>query len=131
MLIRTRTTAGIVFAAMTLVLGRPGYTAPHRDEAVYRAAEASRGYVLDLLKSIVNIDSGSGYIAGGKQVEEILAARLQSIGAEVRYVSTEAPGLPENLVAVLHGTGSAKDLIIAHFDTVFGSGTATRRPYQH
>ena len=48
--------------------------AAHRDEAVYRAAEAHRASALDLLKTIVNIDSGSGDIAGGQRIEEAFRA---------------------------------------------------------
>jgi glutamate carboxypeptidase len=102
---------------------------PHKDESVYKAVEANRAGALDLLKSIVNVDSGSGDVAGGKRVEEILAARLQSSGAEVRYEPAEASGLPPNLVAVFHGTGKTKILIIAHIDTVFGPGTVAKRPF--
>ncbi len=122
-------TTGIIFAGLTLALGAAADAATHRDEAVYRAAEANRTGALDLLKSIVNIDSGSGDVEGGRRVEEILAAQLQSSGAEVRYEPAEAPGLPPNLVAVFHGTGKAKILIIAHIDTVFGPGTVAKRPF--
>jgi glutamate carboxypeptidase len=105
------------------------HAAAPRDEAVYRAVEANRADALELLKTIVNIDSGSGDIAGGERVESILAARLKASGAELRYEAAEAPGLPANLVAVFHGTGRAKILIIAHVDTVFGPGTVAKRPF--
>ena len=62
-------------------------------------------------------------------MESILAARLKSSGAEIRYEPAEAPGLPANLVAVFHGTGKARILIIAHIDTVFGPGTVAKRPF--
>ena len=125
----THFTAGILSASLALALGGPAAAATHKDESVYRAVEANHAKVLDLLKSIVNIDSGSGDVAGGKQVEEILAAQLKSSGAEVRYEPAEAPNLPPNLVAVFHGTGKAKILIIAHIDTVFGPGTVAKRPF--
>lgn len=122
-------TVGMTLASLSLILGAAAYAAPHRDESVYQAVEANRAGALDLLKSIVNVDSGSGDVAGGKRVEEILAARLQSSGAEVRYEPAEASGLPPNLVAVFHGTGKTKILIIAHIDTVFGPGTVAKRPF--
>ncbi len=38
-----------------------------RDEAVYGAVEAARPGALDLLKSIVDIDSGTGDAGGGER----------------------------------------------------------------
>ena len=125
-----KNSATIMASAMLgLLLGGSAYAASHRDDAVYRAVEASRSEALELLKTIVDIDSGSGDIAGGERVESILDARLKSIGAEIRYGPAEAPGLPANLVAVFHGTGKARILIIAHIDTVFGPGTVAKRPF--
>jgi glutamate carboxypeptidase len=112
-----------------LLLAGAADAAPHHDEAIYRAAEANRGGALELLKTIVNVDSGSGDVAGGERVESILADRLKSSGAELRYAAAEAPGLPPNLVAVFHGNGRARILIIAHVDTVFGPGTTAKRPF--
>jgi glutamate carboxypeptidase len=100
-----------------------------RNEKVYQAAEANRAGALELLKEIVNIDSGTGDVEGGTKVEAVLRARLMQLGAEVRTEPAEAPGLPDNLVAVLHGTGKGRILIIAHVDTVFGPGTVAARPF--
>jgi glutamate carboxypeptidase len=101
----------------------------HRDAKIYQAVEANRAGALDLLKQIVDIDSGTGDVEGGAKVEALLARQLQALGGEVRSVAAEAPGLPDNLLAVFHGTGKGKILIVAHIDTVFGPGTAARRPF--
>ncbi|MEP6549113.1 MAG: glutamate carboxypeptidase [Gammaproteobacteria bacterium] len=103
--------------------------APHRNEQVYQAAIANREEALDLLKEIVDIDSGTGDVAGGARVAAVLAARLKALGGEVRTEPAEMSGLPDNLVAVFRGTGKGRILIIAHFDTVFGPGTAPARPF--
>jgi glutamate carboxypeptidase len=103
--------------------------AAHRNDKVYQAAVAGRIGALDLLKSIVDIDSGTGDVAGGAAVLAVLEPRLAALGAEVRHEPAEAAGLPDNLVAVFHGTGKARILIIAHIDTVFGPGTVAGRPY--
>ena len=117
-----------VAAASLAVLAGVANGAGKRDEPVYRAVEARRAGALELLKSIVNIDSGSGDIPGGERVESIVAERLKSIGAEVRTAPAEVANVAPNLVAVLHGTGKAKVLIIAHVDTVYGPGTVAKRP---
>jgi glutamate carboxypeptidase len=121
---------GVVSLGLTLVTAEAVNATSVRNEEVYQAVETSRAETLELLKTIVNIDSGSGDVAGGKRVESILAARIKAIGGELRYMRAEAPGLPPNLVGVFHGHGKAKILIIAHIDTVFGPGTVAKRPFR-
>jgi glutamate carboxypeptidase len=125
----TRTIAGVLSAVVIAMLPGSADAASSRNEKVYQAAEANRAGVLELLKEIVNIDSGTGDVEGGTKVESVLRARLIQLGAEVRTEPAEAPGLPDNLVAVFRGTGKGKILIIAHIDTVFGPGTAAARPF--
>jgi glutamate carboxypeptidase len=125
---RTRILAGIVPAVLAILLSRADAASP-RNEKVYQAAQANRAGALQLLKEIVNIDSGTGDVEGGAKVEAVLRARLTELGAELRTEPAEAPGLPDNLVAVFHGTGKGRILIVAHVDTVFGPGTAAARPF--
>nr|QQZ49549.1 hypothetical protein JKL49_21815 [Phenylobacterium glaciei] len=47
----------------------------------------------------------------------------------IESVPAEIPGLPENTVATLTGTGKAKILMIGHIDTVFGPGTTAKWSY--
>jgi glutamate carboxypeptidase len=121
--------AGVVALAVTLVCGASAAAAPHRNDKVYQAVIANRADALDLLKEIVDIDSGTGDVAGGAKIEALLAGHLKALGAEVRAEPAEAPGLPDNLLAVFHGTGKGKILIIAHIDTVFGPGTVAGRAF--
>jgi glutamate carboxypeptidase len=116
-------------ASLALLAGNAG-AAAQRDEKVYQAVETDRASALDLLKAIVNVDSGSGDIKGGERIEALLAERLNAAGAEVRSAPAEVSTVAPNLVAVFHGTGKAKVLIIAHIDTVFGPGTVAKRPFR-
>jgi glutamate carboxypeptidase len=124
-----RVISSVLSAVLIAMLPGGADAASPRNEKVYQAAQANRAGALELLKEIVDIDSGTGDVEGGAKVEAVLRARLIQLGAEVRTESAEAPGLPDNLVAVFHGTGKGKILIIAHIDTVFGPGTAAARPF--
>jgi len=124
-----RVITSLVSAVLIAMLPGGADAASPRNEKVYQAAQANRAGALELLKEIVNIDSGTGDVEGGTKVEAVLRARLTQLGAEVRTEPAEAPGLPDNLVAVLHGTGKGKILIVAHIDTVFGPGTVAARPF--
>ena len=101
-----------------------------RDKRVWAAAEAARPEQLKLLESVVNIDSGTGDVEGGRKVGDIMAARLVALGATVERVPAEIPGLPDNIVATLTGTGKGRVLLIGHLDTVFDPGTVAKRPFR-
>ena len=103
--------------------------APQRNDKVFAAANAGRDGALALLKQIVNIDSGTGDVAGGARVASVMAEKFKALGGDVRVSPAEKTGFADNLVAVFHGTGKGRILIVAHIDTVFGPGTAAKRPF--
>lgn len=100
------------------------------DDQVWPAAQAARAEQLQLLSMLVNIDSGTGDVEGGRKVEAMLIPQFKALGAHIETVPAEQPGLPENLVATFDGTGKGRILMIGHLDTVFGPGTAEARPYR-
>jgi glutamate carboxypeptidase len=100
------------------------------DPRVWAAVQAAQPAQLDLLRQLVDIDSGTGDAAGANKIQAILGARLKALGAETQILPPEAPGLGDNQVAVLHGVGKGRILIIAHIDTVFAAGTAAQRPFR-
>jgi glutamate carboxypeptidase len=128
-MIAMRVAAGVTFAALALGAFGRVHAASVRNEKVYQAVQANRTGALELLKEIVDIDSGTGDVEGGAKVEAALAPRLTALGADVRVEPAEAPGLPSNLVAVFHGAGKGQILIVAHIDTVFGPATVAGRPF--
>jgi glutamate carboxypeptidase len=100
-----------------------------RDTKVWAAAEKAHAGQLDLWKEVVNIDSGTGDVEGGRKVAAALIPRLKALGAIVETSPAESDGLPENTVATFTGTGKAHILLIGHIDTVFGPGTVARWPF--
>jgi glutamate carboxypeptidase len=104
--------------------------APPRDAMVWGATERLRPAQLQTLEQLVNVDSGTGDVAGGRKVASLLVPRLKALGMDVQTVAAEAPDLPENVVATLKGTGHGRILMIGHIDTVFGPGTVAQRPFR-
>jgi glutamate carboxypeptidase len=123
-------------AAATLLLAAlagPALAAPKaapRDARVWAAAEKVRPEQLDLLKAVVNIDSGTGDVDGGNKVGALLIDRLKALGMTVETVPAEKPGYADNVVARLSGSGKGRILMIGHLDTVFGPGTVAKRPFR-
>jgi glutamate carboxypeptidase len=99
------------------------------DPRVWAAVQAAKPAELDLLRQIVDIDSGTGDAAGADKIQAILGARLKALSAVVQTLPAEAPGLGDNQVATFYGVGKGRILIIAHIDTVFGPGTVAQRPF--
>jgi len=120
----------LIAVAGAILLTLPAAAAPKRNEKVFAAVQANRDEFLSLLRDIVNIDSGTGDVAGGEKVQNLLALRLAALGGEVRREKAESSDLPDNLVAVFHGTGKGRILVIAHIDTVFGPGAVAQRPFR-
>jgi glutamate carboxypeptidase len=124
----------MAFVGVAAVLGAaPALAAPKavpKDAKVWAAAEQAKPEQLKLLEEIVNIDSGTGDVEGGRKVAAVLIPRLKALGFTVESVPAEAPDLPENTVATLNGTGKGRILIIGHIDTVFGPGTVAKRPFR-
>ncbi len=119
----------ITAAAAMLLAVAAVCAAATRDSKVLAAAEAARSAQLQLLEQVVNIDSGTGDVDGCRKVAGVLIPRLMALGMTVESVPAEQAGLAENTVATLTGRGKTRILIIGHIDTVFGPGTALRRPY--
>jgi len=128
--VRIHETVTLAASAALIFFAGAAQAAGQRDNAVYRAVEASRPGVIELLKRIVDVDSGTGDITGGERVETILSAPLRAAGATVRTAPAEVKGVAPNLIAVFHGSGKARMLIIAHVDTVFGPGTVAKRSFR-
>lgn len=123
--------AGFAIFLAGLAGPAPAATKPvPKDTKVWVAAEKARPEQLKLLEQVVNIDSGTGDVAGGRKVAAILTARLKALGMTVESVPAEAPGLPENTVARLSGTGKGRVLLIGHLDTVFEPGTVAKWPFK-
>ncbi|MET0274879.1 MAG: glutamate carboxypeptidase [Phenylobacterium sp.] len=123
----------IIAAAAVLLAAGVAEAAPRatpKDARLWAAAQAVRPAQLKLLEEAVNIDSGTGDVDGGRKVTALLVPRLKALGMTVETVPAEIPGLPDNTVATLKGTGKGRILMIGHIDTVFDPGTVARRPYR-
>jgi glutamate carboxypeptidase len=88
--------------------------------------EEKLGAYLADLRTLVNIDSGSGYKPGVDAVNDWLEDRLSELGFRVDRHPQEKFG--DDIVAVRRGKGRGRILLLGHTDTVFPVGTAADRP---
>lgn len=119
----------VLVAVVLPALAQPA-AAAEKNAKVLAAAQAAHAAELQLLEQVVNIDSGTGDVEGGRKVAGVLSPRLKTLGMTIESVPAEEAGLPENTVATLTGRGKSRILMIGHIDTVFETGTAQRRPFR-
>jgi glutamate carboxypeptidase len=99
------------------------------DAPLLSAARNSRAAVLRDLENLVNIDSGTEDAEGLARVSQLLAQRLKDLGATVERLAAP-PAAGPVVRGTFAGTGSARIMLMVHFDTVFPKGEAAKRPFK-
>jgi glutamate carboxypeptidase len=108
-------------------------------EAVLGKAQQHKAPLLDTLKELCNIESGSRDIEGLDRIADVIAKRLGALGGEVRLVDGNADVYPmedtpqklgRQVQATFHGKGTKKILMIAHMDTVYLKGMLAKQPFR-
>lgn len=82
-------------------------------------------YVKDL-ETLTNIDSGNGDREGTEAANKFVAAKMEALGATTEFRYNERAC---HLISRLKGNGKYTILLVAHVDTVFKKGEASRRPF--
>jgi glutamate carboxypeptidase len=95
---------------------------------ILKLAEAERTEAMKTWQALVNIDTGTGFEKGLARAEALLVERLKALGADVK-VTSASPSAGDNIVGTFRGTGTAKMLLMIHYDTVFPPGEVARRPF--
>lgn len=118
--------------AAALALGLfalPTFAAELQPSELLKQAETEQQAYLETLKSLVAVDTGTGQEQGLATVSQMLVERLKALGVEVT-TTPATPSAGDNIVGMLKGSGTANFLLMVHYDTVFGEGTAAKRPFR-
>src|ERR1043166_567405 len=107
-------------------------------EPVLAQARAQKGPLLDTLKELVSIESGSRDLEGLEQIAQLIEGRLKSLGGEVELVEPadlyrmdDTPERVGRMVrATFKGKGAKRILLIAHMDTVYPRGLLAKQPFR-
>ena len=97
---------------------------------------AARRYeeFVDVLRAIVDVDSGSYTPQGVNVVAGVCQARFERAGWRVERIghrpAADEPQLGDLLIGRLGGSGGPSILMIGHTDTVFDVGTVAERPFR-
>lgn len=97
------------------------------DPALLDAARAAQPAVVQSLKDMVTIESGSANIQGLARMADYTSQRLQAIGAKVERLPMTTSAAPM-VKATLTGTGKRRIMLIGHMDTVYPAGILASQP---
>jgi glutamate carboxypeptidase len=106
--------------------------------AVHEAARQEQQPLLDTLRELVSIESGSKDVEGLEKIAGLIADRLRQLGGKVAvlppsdvFKMDDTPAKTGALVqAEWQGTGKKKILLIAHMDTVYLRGMLKDQPFR-
>jgi len=108
-------------------------------EPVLAKVKAQKQPLLDTLKDLTSIESGSRDIEGLDKIAALIESRLKAMGADSVEVIAPAniyrmEDTPEQIGkavrATFKGKGTKKLLLIAHMDTVYAKGMGEKQPFR-
>ena len=110
------------------IASSPAIAAP--DEKLRTAAEQAQPALIETLRDMVMIESGSGDAEGLAKMADFTEARLKALGARTeRRKATRGTGA-DIVIGTFEGTGRKKLMLMAHMDTVYERGILATQPYR-
>lgn len=129
-----------ITCSLSLVLALlAGNACAAANEAIVALAKKEQPAMLQTMKELVEIESGSAEYAGLEKIANLLAERLKALGAKTELVEAgpeiykmfDTPEKIGRMVrATFSGTGTRKILLIAHMDTVYPLGMLSGQPFK-
>jgi glutamate carboxypeptidase len=118
----------LAFAAAVALATPAAHAAP--DAKLLAAVNAAQPAVVDTLKSLVMIESGSTDVDGLAKIAALLDDRLKALGFKTERRKA-MPGVGADIVVgTLTGGGKRKIVLQAHMDTVYEKGILQSQPYK-
>jgi glutamate carboxypeptidase len=118
-------------AALAVIAAAGSFSAAHAapDEKIRAAAEQAKPAVIDSLREMVLIESGSSDVEGLKKMADFTEGRLKALGATTERRKTTRGVGADMVIGTFEGTGRRKLMLIAHMDTVYQPGILKTEPY--
>jgi len=125
-------------AAGALLLAFATLAGAQADAPVLQQVRAQKQPLLDTLKELTAIESGSRDLEGLEKIANVIAGRLKALGGQVDLVEPaeiyRMEDTPEKIGravrATFKGKGTKKILLIAHMDTVYTKGMVAKQPFR-
>jgi len=100
------------------------------DAKLLDAAKAAQPAVVDTLKSLVTIESGSADVEGLAKIATLLDDRLKALGFKTERRKSPVDAGADIVIGTMTGTGTKKLMLQGHMDTVYERGILQTQPYR-
>lgn len=120
--------SSLATAMIVACLTTQAFAAP--DEKLKAAAEQAQPMLIDTLRDMVMIESGSGDTEGLAKMADFTESRLKALGATTARRKTTAGVGADMVIGTFSGAGKAKLMLIGHMDTVYQKGVLATQPYK-
>ncbi|MFY3601518.1 M20/M25/M40 family metallo-hydrolase [Achromobacter xylosoxidans] len=105
---------------------------------VHDAAKAQQQPMLDTMRDLVGIESGSKDVEGVERIAALIGERFKALGGKVEIIQPadifRLDDTPERVGPMVHaefkGSGQKKIMLIAHMDTVYRNGMLKDQPFR-
>lgn len=119
-------------------LGAPAAVLAAPVAAVHDAAKGQQQAMLDTMRDLVNIESGSKDVEGVERIAALIGERLKALGGKVEILQPadifRLDDTPERVGPMVHaefkGSGQKKIMLLAHMDTVYRNGMLKDQPFR-
>ena len=98
------------------------------DAKLLAAAEKAQPALLDSLKEMVLIESGSADMEGLAKMAALIDKRLQALGFKTERHKDGSSA--DTVIGRIQGNGKAKIMLLAHMDTVYAKGILATQPHK-
>jgi glutamate carboxypeptidase len=125
-------------SVISVALASSATAAPREPE--YSLAKKEKPALVETLREIVSIESGSRDKPGLDQLAAWLASRLTALGGKVEVIEPSSADitrmhdtpkeLGKTVVARFDGKGKRRILLLGHMDTVYPRGTLAKKPFR-
>jgi glutamate carboxypeptidase len=125
--------SAVVLASLSLKIALTAFAVTAQaapDKTILEASNREQSDLVETLKRLVMIESGSGDAAGLAAMAEFLEPRLRALGFKTRRIKSPADVRADIVVGTLTGTGHQKLMLMAHMDTVYQTGILRTQPYK-
>lgn len=113
-----------------LVLAAAPALAAPADEKLRSMADAAKPELIETLRQMVAIESGSSDREGLAKMADFVEARLKALGAKTERRKTTRGAGADIVIGIFEGAGQARVMLMAHMDTVYERGILATQPWR-
>ena len=119
----------IKLLVLALALGAGAATAAP-DAGLLAAANGAQPALIETLKSLVMIETGSADVDGLARMANLLDARLKALGFKTERRKASSGAGADIMIGTMTGSGKKKIMLQGHMDTVYQAGILQTQPYK-